>query len=84
MNSCSLKESYKILGIRPSCSYEDAKKVYRNLCKRYHPDSPTGDRVEFEKINNAWNELSKYGERAFGVKEKAITHISLFKFRRID
>lgn len=75
---------YKVLGVSQYDSFEVAKKRYRELCKKYHPDSPTGDRKKFEEVNEAWKELSFYGEKAFGKQEKAITHTSLFKFRRID
>ena len=37
-NSIEIKNSYKILGLDISASKEDAKKAYRKLAKRFHPD----------------------------------------------
>lgn len=73
---------YKILGVSPEMSLDEAKKSYRSLCKKYHPDGSNGDVVKFKEIQEAWEILST-SKNAFGVKKLTPTHRSLFKIRRI-
>lgn len=52
----NLKEAHAILGVEPGISPEDAKKKYRDLTKRYHPDinKEEGAEDRFKKINEAY------------------------------
>jgi len=34
-----LKQSYKVLGVKPAATDSDIKKAYRDKCKAYHPDT---------------------------------------------
>ncbi len=53
-----IKNYYKILGISPEASEEEIKKAYRQLAKKYHPDTGSGDEVEkFLEINEAFKTL---------------------------
>lgn len=51
---------YDILGIEPD--FEDGdpklKKLYRNLCKKYHPDLNPESEERFKEITNAYETLS--------------------------
>ena len=49
---------YKVLGIKDATQ---AKKAYRKLSKKYHPDRPGGDVKKFEKIAKAYD-MIKNGE----------------------
>ena len=40
---------YQILGITPSTSYEDAKRIFRKRMKELHPDMG-GDPKEMQKL----------------------------------
>lgn len=52
-----LSEAYKILDIPSNSSADDAKKKYRELTKKYHPDvnKEAGAEDRFKKINEAYN-----------------------------
>ena len=56
----NLKEAYSILEISPSATPEEAKKQYRKLTKRYHPDvnKEAGAEDKFKKINEAYQVVS--------------------------
>ena len=56
-----LAEAYKILEISPNTSPEEAKKKYRELTKKYHPDvnKEPGAEDRFKKINEAYNVIQK-------------------------
>jgi len=60
-----MKEAYEILEIGKNATFEEAKKKYKELVKRYHPDkhmnNPLKDLAEekFKKINEAFEYLSK-------------------------
>ena len=60
-----MENPYKILGISENASDEQIKEVYRELCKKYHPDlNPDGlSREEAEdkmaQINAAYDEIIK-------------------------
>lgn len=56
----NLKEAYSILEISPGSSVEDAKKKYRELAKKYHPDvnkEPDAE-AKFKKIGEAYKVIS--------------------------
>ncbi|MGV3076349.1 J domain-containing protein [Clostridium baratii] len=74
---------YKVLGITPEMSEEEAKTVYRNLVKKYHPDKSSGDVRKFREVQEAWKLLKSQGSKAFGRKVGKLTHKTLFTFRRI-
>ena len=50
-------ELYDILSLSPDASNEDIKRAYKRLAKIYHPDKPTGNTEQFQKINYAYNIL---------------------------
>lgn len=56
----NLKEAYTILEIPSSSTPEEAKKQYRKLTKRYHPDinKEVGAEDKFKKINEAYQVVS--------------------------
>lgn len=51
-----LNEAYSILELSPNASSEEAKKKYRELTKKYHPDvnKDPGAEDKFKKINEAY------------------------------
>jgi molecular chaperone DnaJ len=54
-------EAYSILELSPSSSPEEAKKQYKKLTKKYHPDINKEPNAEdkFKQINQAYNVISK-------------------------
>jgi molecular chaperone DnaJ len=57
-------DPYKVLGIEPSATPEEIKKVYRELALKYHPDRNSGDVSAEEKLKeiNVAYELIKDGK----------------------
>lgn len=51
----NVKEAYKVLGLEETASKDDAKKAFRKLAAKYHPDvnKDTSAENEFKKINEA-------------------------------
>ena len=74
---------YDVLGVNPSMSEAEVKSQYRKLVKMYHPDGSNGDEKKFREVQQAWEELKSYGDRAFNRKIGRPTHKTLFTFRRI-
>jgi molecular chaperone DnaJ len=57
----NLQEACKILDLSPNASADEAKKRYRELTKKYHPDvnkDPDAD-AKFKKINEAYDRFKK-------------------------
>jgi molecular chaperone DnaJ len=56
----NLKDAYSILELDPGTSPEEAKKRYRELTKKYHPDvnKEAGAEDKFKKINEAYTVVS--------------------------
>ena len=59
------KNPYKVLGIKEGASYDEIKRAYRELAKKYHPDryrnNPLADLAEekMREINEAYEYLMK-------------------------
>ncbi|NLM76318.1 MAG: DnaJ domain-containing protein [Clostridiaceae bacterium] len=59
------KNPYKVLGIKEGASYDEIKRAYRELVKKYHPDkyrnNPLADLAEekLREINEAYETLMK-------------------------
>ena len=59
MGAISLN-NYKVLGLKPDCTYGDIKSAYYRLAKIYHPDNQTtGDAEKFLEISTAYDSLMK-------------------------
>jgi len=67
-----MTDPYKVLGVSQDSTDEEVKKAYRELAKKYHPDSyadnPLSDLVEekMKEINQAYDTIQK--ERAGGTQ----------------
>ncbi len=62
----NLKEAYSILEIPQSATPEEAKKRYKELTKKYHPDvnKEAGAEDKFKKINEAYSVVTGKSEPA--------------------
>lgn len=51
-----ISDSYKILELEEGCSLDDVRNSYRNLAKKYHPDSSSGmaDSKAFIRVEEAY------------------------------
>lgn len=61
-----MPDYYEILEISPRASSETVKAAYKALCKKYHPDSHSGNVQAEEKmkqLNEAYTALSDEGQR---------------------
>jgi len=61
------RDFYTILGVSPEATPDEIQKSYRNLARRYHPDSPFFDHVaddveKFKDVNEAYFVLSSTKE----------------------
>lgn len=53
----STSEARSILDVDPGASQSRIKQAYRDRVKEVHPDRPTGDRVEFKRVTEAYERL---------------------------
>ena len=51
------KDYYAVLGLSEEADSEEIKRVYRNLARRYHPDSGNGDVDAFLQVQEAYEIL---------------------------
>ena len=60
---------YAVLGVHPSTSISEIRKIYRELSKLYHPDttvlSPSLAKLEFQRLNESYQILSNPQKRLF-------------------
>lgn len=62
-----MENYYKILGVEQNVTFDELKKVYRKLAKKYHPDTNLGNAEAeemFKKITEAYEVLSDDKSRA--------------------
>lgn len=59
-----MKDPYKVLGLQPGASQEEAKKAWKNLAQKWHPDKNSGSKESEEKFKeiNAAYDLIKSGQ----------------------
>jgi DnaJ-class molecular chaperone len=60
-------DHYKTLGVAAEASAAEIKKAYRNLAKKYHPDSTGGDKAKesrFKEISQAYDVVGDADKRA--------------------
>jgi preprotein translocase subunit Sec63 len=50
-----MKNPYETLGVSTDISLSELKKVYRKLCRQYHPDNNNGDANKFAEISKAYD-----------------------------
>lgn len=74
-----MKDPYNVLGISVNDSEEVAKKAYRRLAMKYHPDRNPGNKQaeeKFKEVGDAWNYIKDfYGRES---REPMWVHGSLF------
>ncbi len=73
-----MNNPYEVLGVPRTATNDEVKKAYRNLCKKYHPDSyvdnPLADLAEekFKEVQAAYEQIMKerqqggYSYNAYG------------------
>lgn len=75
-----MKNPYKVLGVSVDISDDELKKVYRNLCRKNHPDNG-GDANTFAEINKAYDMIiSGDAKKSLAPKRDTIIHNGLFKY----
>lgn len=68
---------YRILGVQPTTSYEDAKRIYRKKMKELHPDRG-GNSEDMRQAKEAWDYLNANKDTMLGQSSDGISHQSLF------
>ena len=62
---------YEVLGVPKNATNDEVKKAYRQLCKKYHPDSymdnPLADLAEekFKEVQSAYEQIMKERESGY-------------------
>ena len=56
------KDPHEILGIPRGANVEDAKKAYRKLAAKFHPDVASGDVSKFREITEAFNSIRQISD----------------------
>lgn len=65
------QDPYSILGVSPNASNDDIKKAYRELSRKYHPDSyvdnPLSDLAEekFKEVQEAYKQIMNQRENSY-------------------
>ena len=68
---------YRVLGVRPTTSYDDAKRIYRKKMKELHPDRG-GNPEDMRQAKEAWDYLNANKDTMLGQSSGGISHQSLF------
>lgn len=63
-----LQDPYKVLGVSPNASNDEIKKAYRELSRKYHPDSNVNNPMagmaeeKFKEVQEAYEQIMKERE----------------------
>ena len=57
------KNYYDVLGVSKTATQDEIKKVYRELCKKYHPDKHGGKKKKIKEINEAYSVIGDEQKR---------------------
>lgn len=77
-----MSNPYSVLGVPDNSSVEVCKNAYRELSKKYHPDSG-GDAKMFAMVTEAWSQV-KGGRVLLSKHRGGVTHVSVFSFRKTN
>ncbi len=72
-----IMDPYKILGVLPSASNDEIKKAYRDLSRKYHPDSyidnPLSELAEekFKEVQESYEQIMKEREGGFSQRNSS-------------
>ncbi len=55
----AIYDPYAVLGVSKTCTFDEAKKAYRKLASKHHPDKG-GDTVKFQEIQEAYATVERY------------------------
>lgn len=50
-----MRDPYEVLGVSKTASEAEIKKAFRNLAKKYHPDTKSGDKKKFQEVSAAYD-----------------------------
>lgn len=73
---------YEVLGISPNASNDEVKKAYRELSRKYHPDSyvdnPLADLAEekFKEVQEAYDQIMKQREGGYSYQSSGQSYTS--------
>ncbi len=84
-----LNNPYEVLGISPNASNDEVKKAYRDLSRKYHPDSyvdnPLADLAEekFKEVQEAYDQIMKERDGGYqsGYRVVLISRIPVISIR---
>ena len=69
-----INDPYSVLGISPSATNDEVKRAYRDLSRKYHPDSYAGNPLsglaeeKFKEVQEAYNQImqEREGGQSYG------------------
>lgn len=79
-------DPYKVLGLQPGASKEEAKKAYRKLAMKHHPDRG-GDESKFKEVTEAYERIESgnvYGPRKHNTQTDFSDFEDIFKEYNIN
>lgn len=81
-----MNNPYGVFEVPIGTSKETIKPIYRELCKKYHPDNPrTGNREKFEELMIAWNGIDSFSTvRAWGKPKVYCCFETIFRVRKVE